>query len=170
VCFNPKLTSSSFLSNNYVINSTLYVIGYNGELQDPDQLTPYKYLNGFSNLSVNELNLYHNVNCKSVSVGRLIKPCMTDRYCAHSCTTLPESSGSLMIDSNGKCIGLHIGVTSSRRGKTDEMFCTKETFNRFIPIYSKEFRGCIDETILPSIHNDTLLKNRTYVSTQDMND
>ncbi|CAF4622145.1 unnamed protein product, partial [Rotaria magnacalcarata] len=70
-----------------------------------------------------------------------------------------------MIDSNGKFIGLHIGVTNSRRGKKDEMFFTGETFNRFIPIYSKEFRDFINETILPSIHNDTLLKNWTDVST-----
>lgn len=169
-CFNPKLTSSSFLSNNYAINSKLYLIGYNGELQDSDQLTPYKYLNDFSNLSVDTLNLYHKANCKSVSVGRLIDPCVTDRYGAHNCTTLPGSSGSLMIDSNGKFIGLHIGVTNSRRGKKDEMFFTEETFNKFIPIYSKEFRGFINETILPSIDNDTLLKNWTDVSTQDMND
>ncbi|CAF1431894.1 unnamed protein product [Rotaria magnacalcarata] len=169
-CFNLKLTPSSFLSNKYAINSKLYLIGYNGELKDYDDLTPYKYLNDFPNLSVDKLNLYHNVNYKSVSVGRLINPCMTDRYGAHDCTTLPGSSGSLMIDSNGKFIGLHIGVTNSRRGKKDEMFFTEETFNRFIPIYSKEFRDFINETILPSIHNDTLLKNWTDVSTQDMND
>ncbi|CAF2858374.1 unnamed protein product [Rotaria sp. Silwood2] len=169
-CFNPKLTPSSFLSNSYAINSKLYLIGYNGELRDIEDLMPYKYLNDFNNLSVDKLNLYHNVNHKSVSVGRLIDSFITDQYGAHNCTTLPGSSGSLMIDPTGKLIGIHIGVTNSRRGKTDEMFFTKETFNRFIPIYSKEFRAFIDETILPTIHNDTLSKNWKYVPTQDMDD
>ena len=136
------------------INSKLYLIGYNGELGEPSDLDPYKYLKDFNNTTIDKLNSYLNANCRSVAIGRLIEePSPETSYSTHSCSTLPGSSGAIILDTNGKVAGIHIGVSNSRKAKTQELFFTNETYNKFIPMVSKSFRCFVKESVIPNLHD-----------------
>ncbi|CAM4839604.1 unnamed protein product [Rotaria magnacalcarata] len=166
--FDPKLNLLSSTSNHTPMNSGLYLICYNGQLKDSDDLIPYKNVKGFENITIDELNAQHNVNYKSISIGRLIEFCSTNQYATHNCSTLRGSSGCLMLDSKGNFAGIHIGVINSRKGKNSDMFFYKETYNKFIPVYSKLFREFIHETILPNIKNEQLVEKWGFLSSKDV--
>lgn len=145
---------SSMPSDYYSINSKLYLIGYNGALGDPSDLNPYKYLKGFMNTTTDKLNFNHNANYRSVAIGRLIEePSPETSYSTHSCSTLPGSSGAIILDVNGKFAGIHIGVSNSRQAKTQELFFNNETYNKFIPVVSKSFRCFVQESLIPNLHD-----------------
>ena len=65
--FDPKLSSLS-KPNDIPINTQLFLISYNGELTDNNDLGRYKYEKGFESVIIDKLNFYHNVNHKSVSI------------------------------------------------------------------------------------------------------
>ncbi|CAF1293076.1 unnamed protein product [Rotaria sordida] len=156
--FDPKLHSSSE-SNIIPINSELFLIGYNGELTEDDELKPYKYLKGFENLTIDALNYSHHVNYKSISIGRLKQESSIDsKYAMHDCSTLSGSSGAVILDSSGKFVGIHIGVVNSRKEKKNEFFFNQETFNKFIQVNSKPFREFIRQAIIPNMHNHELVQ------------
>jgi hypothetical protein len=155
--FDPKLNSSLSQSNDIPINSQLFVISYNGELTDNSELNPYKYEKGFENVSIDKLNYYHNVNHKSVSIGRLIRDSSSnDPHILHNCSTLKESSGGVVLDSTGKFVGIHIGIANSRKQKQNDIFFNQETFNKLLPVTSRAFRLFINQSILPNIDTDQL--------------
>ncbi len=56
-----------------VSHSKIYLAGYNGELREERQLTLYKNLKDFKNLTIHELNRCHHVDYKSISIGNLLK-------------------------------------------------------------------------------------------------
>ncbi|CAF1350487.1 unnamed protein product [Rotaria magnacalcarata] len=154
--FDPKLNSLLPKSNDIPMNSQLFLISYNGELTDNNELNPYKDEKGFENVSIDKLNFYHNVNHKSVSIGRLIQDSPSnDKHVMHSCSTLRGSSGGVVLYSTGKFAGIHIGVANSRKRKHNDVFFNKETFNKFLPVASTKFRQFIIESIIPNIDNDT---------------
>lgn len=156
--FDPKLNLLSE-SNIFTINSELFLVGYNGQLAEDYQLSPYKYVKGFQNVTLDTLNYSHHANYKSVSIGHLVQQsCLNNQYALHSCSTLSGSSGSLILDSTGKFAGIHIGVFNSRTEKGKKVFYNQETFNKFTPINSKAFRTFIEQTILPNLHNDDLVQ------------
>jgi V8-like Glu-specific endopeptidase len=74
----------------------------------------------------------------------------------HSCSTLRGSSGGIILDSNGRFVGIHIGTFNSRKTKQNQLFFNKETFNKFLPVTSTAFREFIKQSILPNIDNDEL--------------
>ena len=162
--FDPNLNSSS-QSNTVPINSELFLIGYNGKLTRDDDLKPYRYLKDFQNLTIDTLNYSHHVNNKSVSIGHLIGESSPDnQYAMHDCSTLSGSSGALILDSNGKFVGIHIGIANSRIDKKDDFFFNKETFNKLISVNSKPFREFIRQSIIPNIHNDELAQKWLFDS------
>ncbi len=58
-------------------------------MADDDDSNPYKYLKGSENLTVNKLNLQHNVNYKSISMGRLMQESSSNnQYALRDCSTL----------------------------------------------------------------------------------
>jgi hypothetical protein len=155
--FDPKLNLLLSNSNDIPINSQLFLISYNGELTDNDDLNPYKHEKGFEDVTIDKLNFYHNVNHKSVSIGRLIeKSSSNNAYAMHSCSALRGSSGGIILDSNGRFVGIHIGIFNSRKNKQNQLFFNKETFNKFLPVTSTVFREFIKQSILPNIDNDEL--------------
>jgi hypothetical protein len=164
--FDPKLNLFSFTPKHIPINSNLYLIGYNGQLKNRDDLIPYRYIKGFDNVTIDKLNSHHNANYKSISIGRLIESCSTSQYqyATHDCSTLRGSSGALMLDATGRFAGIHIGIINSRKGKYSDMFFNKETYNKFIPVDSKFFREFIDQEILPNINNDEIAKKWRFFS------
>ncbi|UJR24114.1 hypothetical protein I4U23_027081 [Adineta vaga] len=156
-CFDPQFTSFLSNSNHIRINSKLFLISYNGELTDNDDLNPYKYEKGFENVTIDKLNFYHNVNHKSVSIGRLIQESSSyDPYAMHSCSTLRGASGGVLLDSTGRFAGIHVGVANSRKRKQNEFFFNKDTFNKFIPVTSTAFQEFINQSIIQNIDNDEL--------------
>jgi hypothetical protein len=156
--FDPKLTSSSSKSNTASINSNLFLVGYNGEV-DKSDLNPYEHIKGFKNVTPDALNYHHNADSKSISIGRLIQESFSDnQYAMHNCSTLPGSSGAAILDAEGRFIGIHIGVANSRTTKKNKSFYTEETFNRFIPVYSTAFNLFIDEAIVPNLDNEQLVR------------
>lgn len=162
--FDPKLNSPSE-SNIIPINAELFLIGYNGELIEDDDLKPYRYLKNFENLTIDTLNYSHHVNYKSISIGHFVQESSIDnQYAMHDCSTLSGSSGSLILDSTGRFVGIHIGVVNSRKEKTNEFFFNKETFNKFIPVNSTAFREFIHQTILPNIKDDEVIKKWLFNS------
>jgi V8-like Glu-specific endopeptidase len=82
----------------------------------------------------------------------------------HDCSTLPGSSGSLILDSFGRLAGIHIGIANSRKEKTSGIFFNNETFNKYIPINTNAFRQFISETIIPNINDDELTQKWTFIS------
>ncbi len=128
--FDPQLNSLSLKSNVNPINSKLFLIGYNGE-STADDLKPYKNLQCFQYLTIHELNFYHNINSTSISIGHFIKEeDENNQYCLHNCRTLPNSSGSIILDCNGKLAGIHIGVSHSRKKRSEKIFFN-EAINMF---------------------------------------
>ncbi|CAM4922854.1 unnamed protein product [Rotaria socialis] len=94
---NPKFDFVSLKSGDIPINSKLYLVGYNGELGEQQDFTPYKYLEDFNNSTIYQLNHCHHVNYKSISIGHLIREaCQNNPYFSHNCSTLPGSSGSIV--------------------------------------------------------------------------
>lgn len=160
--FNPQLNSLSCKSNNNPINSKLFLIGYNGA-SEPHDLNAYKYLEGFEHITTDKLNLHHHVNHISVSIGRLIKESEEhSQYYLHDCSTLTGSSGSVILDCHGKLAGIHIGVYSSRKTNINEMVFNKETYNKYVSIYSNQFQTFIQETILTNLDDDELMKKWSF--------
>jgi hypothetical protein len=150
--FKPKFDSVSSKSDDIPLNSNLYLVGYNGELLDESQLTPYKNLNDYKHLTIHELNRSHRVDYKSVSIGNLLKEaCQNELYAFHNCSTLPGSSGSIILDCYGRLAGVHIGINNSRKQKNNDIFFTNETCNKYLPISSNQFQAFIDQTIVPNI-------------------
>ena len=162
--FNPQLNLLSCKSNVNPINSKLFSIGYNGELVAGD-LNAYRNLEGFQHLTSDKLNLYHHINQKSISIGHLIKEAdEQNRYSLHTCSTLPGSSGSIILDCHCKMAGIHIGVHQSRKAKSKEIFFNKETYNKYVSIYSNQFQAFISETIIPHMNDDQTIKNWQFNS------
>jgi len=140
--FNPKLNLSSFIMKNTPISSKLYLIGYNGQLKDNDDLNPYRYLKDFENLTIDKLNLHHNVNYKLISVGHLIEESSSlNQYSTHNCSILCGSSGALMLNSMGKFAGIHIGVINSRKEKNIKCFLTKKRLTNLLALIQKHFEN-----------------------------
>ena len=155
---NPKFNLVPPKPGDISLNSKLYLTGYNGELRKEKELTPYQYLKDFTNIRIDNLNHNHHVNYKSISVGNLIKEaCQNDPYSLHNCSTLSGSNGSIILDCYGRLVGIHISVYSSRKQK-DNIFFTKETYNKYISINSNQFQTFIGETILPNIKDDEAKK------------
>lgn len=153
--FHPKL--DVVCSNTLPLKSNLYMIGYNGKLRKQNELQPYKYLPCFSDLSIRELNEAHHVDYKSISIGNLIKDIsQEDSYALHDCSSLPGSSGSIMLDYYGRLVGIHIGVSNSKRQKNNKIFFTKETYNKYISVYSNQFQKFISQIIIPNINDDQI--------------
>jgi hypothetical protein len=90
---DSKLKSLSSKSSDIPINAKLFFINYNGELNDDDDLNPYKHLKGFQNLIIDKLNSHHNINQKSVAIGRLIQESSSNnQYAMYNCSTLSGST------------------------------------------------------------------------------
>ncbi|CAF3621507.1 unnamed protein product [Rotaria sp. Silwood1] len=163
--FDPKFDLKSSKLVDVPLNSKLYLVGYNGELIDQDELKPYQYLKDFNDLTIEKLNLYHHVNYKSISIGNLIKEaCENDQYSLHNCSTLPGSSGSFILDCYGSLAGVHIGVNNSRKGRENDIFFNKKAYNKYVSIKSNQFRTFILETVLPNIKHDELVKKWLFDS------
>lgn len=153
--FDPQ-SNSSTLSKSFPIpiNSKLFLIGIHGELSDYRDLIPYKYINGFANLTIDKLNNHHQVNYKSVSLGRLSEEFPSDKqHVMHNCSSLAGSSGSVILDLTGSFLGIHCGVSHSRQDKNKEFFFKNETFNKFLSVHTTAFRQFIQEAILPNINS-----------------
>ena len=149
--FDPKF-DSSLLSKS--ISIPIFLIGINGEFHDYRDLIPYRYINGFANVTIDQLNNHHQVNRKSVSLGRLLGEFPSQKqYAMHNCTSLAESSGSVTLDSTERFLGIHCGVSNSRQDKDKEFFFTEDTFNKFLSVDTTEFHEFIREAILPNIDN-----------------
>ncbi|CAF1920712.1 unnamed protein product [Rotaria magnacalcarata] len=121
----PRFNSPLFKFNSSPINSKLYLVCYNGELVEDSDLKPYKYVRGFANITTNQLNFSHNANYKSVSIGSIInlqESSQETTYVTHTCSTLPGSSGGVLLDADGNFTGIHIGIANSRQSKNQEMF------------------------------------------------
>ncbi|CAF4284478.1 unnamed protein product [Rotaria sp. Silwood2] len=163
--FNPRFDFVSSKPGDIPLNSNLYLVGYNGKLYGQNDLTPYRYLNDFKNLTIDKLNNSHHVNYKSVSIGSLIKEaCENDPYSSHNCSTLSDSSGSIILDCYGRLAGIHIGVYNSRKQKNNDIIFTKETYNKYISINSNQFQTFIGEIILPNIKDDETKKKWLFYS------
>ncbi len=163
--FNPRFYLVSSKPGDLPLNSKLYLVGYNGEVREEKDLIPYKYLRNFNNLTVHQLNHYHHVTYKSTSIGHLIKDaCQKDPYSLHNCSTLPVSSGSIILDCYGRLAGIHIGIKNSRKQKNGDIFFTNETYNKYISINSNQFRTFISETILPNIKDNEAVKKWLFDS------
>lgn len=54
--FDPKLNSLLPKSNDIPMNSQLFLISYNGELTDNNELNPNKDEKGFENVTIDKLN------------------------------------------------------------------------------------------------------------------
>ena len=161
---NPKFDLVPPKPDDISLNSKLYLVGYNGELRKEKELTPYQYLKDFTNITIDNLNHSHHVNYKSISIGNLIKEaCQNDPYSLHNCSTLSSSSGSIILDCYGRLVGIHIGVYNSRKQK-DNIFFTKETYNKYISVNSNQFQTFIDETILPNIKDDEAKRKWLFCS------
>ncbi len=120
-----------------------------------DDLNPYKNLQDFQHLTVDKLNLSHHVNQKPVSIGHFIKEADgNNQYGLHNCRALAGSSGSIILDFYGKLAGIHIGVSHSRKKRSDDIFFNNETYNKYISIYSNQFQAFIRETIVPNIKDN----------------
>ncbi|CAF4563919.1 unnamed protein product, partial [Rotaria sp. Silwood2] len=157
--FDPKFDLKSSKLVDVLLNSKLYLIGYNGELIDQDELKPYQYLKDFNDLTIDKLNIYHNVNYKSISIGNLIKEASeSDQYSLHNCSTLSGSSGSIILNCYGSLAGIHIGINNFRKGRENDIFFNTETYNKYVSIKSNQFRTFIRETVLPNIKHDELVK------------
>ena len=162
--FDPKL-NSSFESNIIPINSKLFLIGYNGKLTEDNDMKPYRCLKDFQGLTIDTLNYSHNANCKSVSIGHLIEDaCQNNPYSLHNCSTLPGSSGSIILDCYGRLAGIHIGTSNSRKQKAKDIFFTKETYNKYVSVNSNQFQTFIGETILPNINDDQAKRKWSFYS------
>jgi hypothetical protein len=161
--FDPKLTSSWSKSNVASINSNLFLVGYNGQIKKND-LDPYEHTKGFKNVSVDTLNYHHNVDKKSISIGRFIQEWLSDtQYAMHNCSTLAGSSGSAILDAGGRFIGIYIGLVNSRITKKKKPFYTENTFNKLIPVYSTAFNTFIHEAIVSNIDNEQLAQKWQFV-------
>ena len=91
---------------------------------------------------------HHNADNKSISIGRFIQESFTDnQYAMHNCSTLAGSSGTAILDAEGRFIGIHIGVSNSRITKKNKCFYAGDIFNKFIPVYSTPFNTFIHETL-----------------------
>lgn len=160
--FDPKIHPLSNTSNRLPINSKLFVVAYNGELANEDDLYPYKYVKGFEDVTIEKLNSYHNVNYKSISIGNLIQnPSIDNQYAMHSCSTLAGSRGAVVLDSFGRLAGIHIGVANSKKDNNDKIVFDEETYNRYLPVNTNIFQQFIQETILPNIDDDELQQQWT---------
>lgn len=154
--FDPQFGSSPLSKSIPIpINSQLFLIGINGELHDCRDLIPYRHINGFANVTIDKLNNHHHqVNRKSVSLGRLLGEFSSQtQYVTHNCSSLAESSGSVILDSTGRLLGIHCGVSNSRQDKNKEFFFNKDTFNKFLSVDTTEFQEFILQAILPNIDN-----------------
>ncbi|CAF4139900.1 unnamed protein product, partial [Rotaria magnacalcarata] len=129
--FNPKFDFKS-KPDDIPTNSNLYLVGYNGELREQKDLVPYRYLEAFNNTTTFQLNHCHHVNYN----------------------TLPGSSGSIILNCYGRLVGVHIGISSSIKQKNNDIFFTKNTYDKYISINSNQFQTFIGETILPNINDD----------------
>ncbi|CAF4483962.1 unnamed protein product [Rotaria socialis] len=155
----PQFNSPLFKFNSSPINAKLYLVCYNGELAEDSDLKPYKYIRGFANITTNQLNFGHNANYKSVSIGSIInlqELSQETTYVTHTCSTLPGSSGGVLLDADGNFTGIHIGIGNSRQSKNQEMFFNNETYNKYISVTSKSFSHFINQSILPNINDDEI--------------
>ena len=71
----------------------------------------------------------------------------------HNCTSSSRSSGSVILDSTSRFLGIHCGVSNSRQDKHKEFFFNKDTFNKSLSVDTREFQEFIREAILPNIDN-----------------
>ena len=153
--FDPKFGSSPLSKSMPTpINSKLFLVGINEELHDDRDLIPYRHINGFANVTIDKLNNHHQVNRKSVSLGRLFGEFPSQKqYAMHNCSSLAGSSGSVIFDLTGRLLGIHCGVSNSRQDKNKELFFNKDTFNKFLSVDTTEFHEFIREAISPNIDN-----------------
>ncbi|CAM4898836.1 unnamed protein product [Rotaria socialis] len=155
----PEFNSPLFKFNSSPINAKLYLVCYNDESAEDSDLKPYKYIRGFANITTNQLNFGHNANYKSVSIGSIInlqELSQETTYVTRACSTLPGSSGGVLLDADGNFTGIHIGIGNSRQSKNQEMFFNNETYNKYISVTSKSFSHFINQSILPNINDDEI--------------
>ncbi|CAM4795986.1 unnamed protein product [Rotaria magnacalcarata] len=139
--FNPKFDFKS-KPDDIPTNSNLYLVGYNGELREQKDLVPYRYLEAFNNTTTFQLNHCHHVNYN----------------------TLPGSSGSIILNCYGRLVGVHIGISSSIKQKNNDIFFTKNTYDKYISINSNQFQTFIGQTILPNINDDKVIEKSLFDS------
>jgi V8-like Glu-specific endopeptidase len=94
----------------------------------------------------------------------LKEACQNESYALNNCSTLPGSSGSIILDCYGRLAGIHIGINNSRKQKNNDIFFTKETYNKYLPINSNQFQAFIGETILSNIKDDEAKKTWLFLS------
>ncbi len=81
----------------------------------------------------------------------------------HNCSTLAGSSGSVIVDSIGRFIGIHKGIANSRISRKNEFLYTQDTLNKCIYVHLTAFKIFIHEAIIPNINNDQLEEKWKFV-------